>query len=443
MKRRLIGLISAVVGALLLASLGLSSSAGAQSAAIPICQPSNYPSVPASRLATDGQSVICRTLGITCPRAAYECGWSLDGSVRSTGLGRVRREISGTFRVGLSGGGRERTSCPANGGGATGYCSGSLDGKMKPGEIMTGGCSATAGALTDPYSRTLFNAPTHIEITRCQPTVTALLTKPKGCRPPPGSLVNPPGRTASAFAAQNRCTVIRRPVRPVRNPPQLPPPTPTPTPTPTVHVQVDPFPMVFNEGTVQGAGTVTSDPAGISCSVSREFAAIAPTVSGTCAASFPGGTHLTLTATADPQSSVFHGWSDAYGRQATAGDPCYVQGTGPCVLTLGSSGGYEVAASFGLQTRVLTIDNADQEHGEVLASAPTGGQQAICGVEGEQCSIVYPFGQPVTVSAHGENPPILGFGLQGCDASYPDTQPCQVTMTTDKTLVVNWIDQGG
>lgn len=217
-----------------------------------------------------------------------------------------------------------------------------------------------------------------------------------------------------------------------------------PPPTPVVHVQVDPFRMVFNNGTVQGAGTVTSDPAGISCSVSRDFAATAPSVSGTCAASFPGGTHLTLTATADPQSSVFHGWSDAYGRQASASDPCYAHGTGPCELTLGSSGGgYEVAASFGLQTRVLTIDNPDQVHGEVLASAPTGGQQAICGVEGSQCSVVYPFGQPVNVFAHGQNPPILGFGLEGCDATYPDTQPCQVTMTTSRTLVVNWVRQGG
>ena len=233
---------------------------------------------------------------------------------------------------------------------------------------------------------------------------------------------------------------------PPPNPPPVNPTNPTSPPTAppsSVRVQVDLYRMVFNNGSVQGAGTVTSDPAGISCSVSREFAATAPSISGTCAASFPGGTHLTLTATADPQSSVFHGWSDAYGRQATAGDPCYVQGTGPCVLTLGSSGGYEVAASFGLQTRVLTIDNADQSHGEVLASAPTGGQQAICGVEDEQCSVVYPFGQPVIVDAHGQNPPITGYGLGGCDAPFPGTMPCQVTMTADKTFTVNWIEQGG
>jgi hypothetical protein len=188
---------------------------------------------------------------------------------------------------------------------------------------------------------------------------------------------------------------------------------------------------------------VTSDPAGINCSISREFAATASTVTGTCSASFAAGAHLTLTATADPQSSVFQGWTDAAGGQATADDPCFVHGTGPCVFTLGSSGGYEVGASFGLQTRVLTIDNPDQTHGEILASAPTGGQQAICGVEDEQCSIVYPFGQPVIVDAAGQNPPITGYELSGCDMPYPGATPCQVTMTADKTLAVNWIEQGG
>jgi GH24 family phage-related lysozyme (muramidase) len=226
-------------------------------------------------------------------------------------------------------------------------------------------------------------------------------------------------------------------------PPSPPPVTTPPTPPSSVRVQVDMYRMMFNNGSVQGAGTVTSDPAGINCSVSREFAATAPAVTGICAASFAGGTQLTLTATPEQQSSVFQGWSNAEGLQATVGDPCFVQGTGPCSLTLGSSGGYEIGASFGLQTRVLTIDNPDQTHGEILVSAPTGGQQAICGVEDERCSVVYPFGQPVTADANGQNPPVIGYDLTGCDAPYPDATPCQVTMTADKTLAVNWIEQGG
>jgi GH24 family phage-related lysozyme (muramidase) len=232
------------------------------------------------------------------------------------------------------------------------------------------------------------------------------------------------------------------PPTPPTTPPTSPPTTPPTAPPSSVRVQVDMYRMVFNNGSVQGAGTVTSNPAGISCSVSRDFSASGPAVSGTCQASFAVGTHLTLTATTDPQSSVFQGWSDAAGRQATPGDPCFVQGTGPCTLTLGTSG-YEIGASFGLQTRVLTIDNADQSHGEILVSAPVGGQQAICGVEDERCSVMYPFGQPVIADANGQNPPITGYSLQGCDASYPGTQPCQVTMTAAKTLTVTWIEQGG
>jgi hypothetical protein len=256
------------------------------------------------------------------------------------------------------------------------------------------------------------------------------------------------GNSADFDELQRKCkkpapTSPTKPTNPTGPTSPTSPPSPPTTPTGSVRVQVDMYRMVFNNGSVQGAGTVTSDPTGISCSISRDYTATAPAISGTCAASFVGGTHLTLTATADPQSSVFHGWSNASGQQATAGDPCYVQGTGPCELTLGSSGGYEIGASFGLQTRVLTINNPDQTHGEVLASAPTGGQQAICGVEDEKCSVIYPYGQPVIVDANGQNPPITGYGLQGCDAPYPGTKPCQVTMTTAKTLAVNWVDQGG
>jgi hypothetical protein len=281
----------------------------------------------------------------------------------------------------------------------------------------------------------------------------SVVVRPPGVTDPfppvKGGLVKPKLSHSVSTDALARCQPKKSQPTPMPTTPTTPtaPTTPTnptaPTapgaPTSSVRVQVDMYRMVFNNGSVQGAGTVTSDPAGISCSVSRDYAATAPAVSGTCAASFAGGTHLTLTASAEPQSSVFHGWSDAAGRQATAGDPCFVQGTGPCVLDLGASGGYEIGASFGLQTRVLTIANPDQTHGEVLASAPTGGQQAICGVEGEQCSVVYPFGQPVIVEANGQNPPITGYGLEGCDAPFPGTTPCQVTMTTAKTLVVSWV----
>lgn len=68
-----------------------------------------------------------------------------------------------------------------------------------------------------------------------------------------------------------------------------------------------------------GAGTVTSSPAGIDCTV-------------TCSHAFTAGTQVTLTATAD-SDSVFEGWSIA-GCSRTA----------PCAVTLSSD--MTVAAAF-------------------------------------------------------------------------------------------------
>jgi phospholipase C len=96
-----------------------------------------------------------------------------------------------------------------------------------------------------------------------------------------------------------------------------------------------------------GSGTVSSDPAGISC---------APV----CKASFRAGTQVTLTATAGPNSS-FAGW---------AGGGC--GGSNPrCTLTLYTS--QQVAATFNLveSAPVLTVNLAGNGVGTV-ASSPSG-----------------------------------------------------------------------
>src|SRR5438552_1660853 len=77
-----------------------------------------------------------------------------------------------------------------------------------------------------------------------------------------------------------------------------------------------------------GSGTVTSSPAGITCGA-------------TCAASFAGGTAVTLTAT-PAAGSIFSGWS---------GGGC--TGTGTCTVTL--SAATTVTASFTLPTFTLTV----------------------------------------------------------------------------------------
>jgi len=92
-----------------------------------------------------------------------------------------------------------------------------------------------------------------------------------------------------------------------------PPPPPSPPPPPTLSVAL--------QGA--GSGSVTSAPAGIECGAS-------------CAATFPGGAAVTLTATPSP-GAVFSGW----------GDGCAAAGTNPqCTVTLTANSA--VSASFGL-----------------------------------------------------------------------------------------------
>jgi uncharacterized repeat protein (TIGR02543 family) len=97
-----------------------------------------------------------------------------------------------------------------------------------------------------------------------------------------------------------------------------------------------------------GSGTVTSSPAGIDCGA-------------TCAASFPNGTMVTLTATPDA-GSTFTGW---------IGD---CTGTGPCTVTMDQD--RAVTASFDIVAqpgpRVLKQDAV----ASLQALLPTGDEQA-------------------------------------------------------------------
>ena len=91
--------------------------------------------------------------------------------------------------------------------------------------------------------------------------------------------------------------------------------------------------------TVTGSGTVTSSPAGITCP-------------GTCVASFPVGTAVTLTAT--PGTGSFTGWSGA------------CTGSGTCKLTLNTD--QAVTATFGTEpTLTLTVVGSG-----TVTSSPAG-----------------------------------------------------------------------
>jgi uncharacterized repeat protein (TIGR01451 family)/uncharacterized repeat protein (TIGR02543 family) len=96
-----------------------------------------------------------------------------------------------------------------------------------------------------------------------------------------------------------------------------------------------------------GSGTVTSSPAGIDCGT-------------TCSSSFPNGTMVTLTATADA-GSTFTGW---------AGD---CSGTGPCVVTMDQD--RTVTATFDIAARSPREMKQDAV-ASLQALLPTGDQDA-------------------------------------------------------------------
>src|SRR6185295_9913725 len=116
-----------------------------------------------------------------------------------------------------------------------------------------------------------------------------------------------------------------------------------------------------------GSGTVTSNPAGISCG-------------GTCTASYTSGTVVTLTASA-AGGSTFSGWS---------GGGC--SGTGTCSVTMTAA--TTVTASFTAQAQQfnLTVSKTGTGSGTVTSN-PAG---INCG---STCTAPYTSGTVVTLTA--------------------------------------------
>jgi hypothetical protein len=114
-----------------------------------------------------------------------------------------------------------------------------------------------------------------------------------------------------------------------------------------------------------GAGAVTSNPAGINCGT-------------TCAADFNINQAVTLTAAA-ATGSTFTGWS---------GGGC--TGTGTCTVTITAA--TTVTATFTLQRFALTVTKAGNGAGTVTSN-PAG---ISCGAT---CSASFNFGQAVTLTA--------------------------------------------
>jgi phospholipase C len=163
--------------------------------------------------------------------------------------------------------------------------------------------------------------------------------------------------------------------------------------------QVEPVLTVTLAGT--GTGSVTSNPAGISC---------APT----CNASFPSGTQVTLTETPGTNSS-FAGWGGA----------CSSSGTNPtCTVTLSAS--QQATATFNViqVVPVLTVTLAGTGTGSVTSN-PAG---INCPAT---CSASFSLGTQVTLTeTPGTNSYFAGWG----GACSGDNSTCTLTLTASQQV---------
>ncbi|MCL4225096.1 MAG: hypothetical protein KJZ91_11580 [Myxococcales bacterium] len=150
-----------------------------------------------------------------------------------------------------------------------------------------------------------------------------------------------------------------------------------------------------------GAGTVTSSPAGISCGTD-------------CSEPYNAGTVVTLTATPST-GSVFSGWS---------GGGC--TGTGTCAVTITAA--ISVTATFTLTQHTLSVTRAGLGTGTVTSN-PAG---INCGTD---CAEPYNYGTSVTLTAAPATGSVFsGWSGGGCTG----TGTCTVTVTAATSVTATF-----
>lgn len=162
---------------------------------------------------------------------------------------------------------------------------------------------------------------------------------------------------------------------------------------------VNQYPLVVSK-TGAGSGTVSSSPVGISCGTD-------------CAESYPHGTVVSLTATADA-SSTFAGWSGA------------CSGTSTCTVTL--EGAATVSARFDLKQYTVTVTRAGSGSGSV-ESVPSG---ISCGAD---CTQAWAHGTLVALTAiPATGSTFAGWSGAGCSG----TAACNLTVGAAVTVTATF-----
>lgn len=166
-------------------------------------------------------------------------------------------------------------------------------------------------------------------------------------------------------------------------------------------VNDDPGPQTVNVA-VAGSGTVTSNPAGISCPAD-------------CTQAYVYGTAVTLTASPSTGWS-FTGWS---------GGGC--SGTGSCVVTMNQA--RSVTATFAIQEFTLNVTRAGDGEGVV-----TGSGISCPSV----CTQTYTYGTMVTLTATPSSAPSTASTFTGWSGGCSGVGSCTVSMTAARTVTASF-----
>ena len=164
-----------------------------------------------------------------------------------------------------------------------------------------------------------------------------------------------------------------------------------------------------------GHGEIVSSPPGITCSKTESQGA-------TCTGNFQQGTEITLTETAD-DDSTFSGWTQ----------PASCGFSQQCVVTLNNAA--TVNAGFTLVEPTLTVSVTGDPSAGVVSSSPSGIDGCVPGTDPPNtCSHQFPPGTAVTLKAQALN----GFVFLGWNAKNEPNcvgiGDCVVTLNSDETV---------